>query len=537
MYGPLLIALAALASTARVLALIGASIVTGWFLGYLAVKSKAFENAYTSLIGIFESVPVFSFFPVVLVFFVSGIGGYLGVELAADFLVFTAVVWNIWIGIYQAFKTVPQEMVEVAENIKLGFWGKMRQLYIPFSIPRIAANILPSFADGFFYITVSEVFSVGSSQYQVFGIGSVMAELAAEGAAAYMAFALGVLGAVVAAAIYGFREFADYAAAKYAIDSALPVRRMRVPPPWLGKAVRGPLARLARYTARLQRRRPTPIPPMSYGREYDKILRPIGAAAAAVVAAAVIYGAADVVVHTPAAVWASLLAQIPRTLKALLYDYGRVAAVSSLAMAVAVTLGYYLATRHKVERIVVPAVQVFAAYPAPVYFPFIFSATYPLLYGALGYYANELYVILLGFISTFYYVFYGFWMGLKAMPHEVWELMDNLRLSYWKRLRHVVIPATMPYLVAGLSSTINSAWGGLAIGEYWPDIVAGRTLEVHDGLMRLIVLATNSGDIALASWASLIFGIVVVLFSVLFTRRLMDLARSKYIVEEAIYAA
>ncbi|MBP1449282.1 MAG: ABC transporter permease subunit, partial [Thermoproteus sp.] len=281
----------------------------------------------------------------------------------------------------------------------------------------------------------------------------------------------------------------------------------------------------------------TPTPPMSYGREYDKILRPIGAVTAAVIAAAVIYGAVNVVAHTPAAVWTSLLAQTPHMLKALLYDYGRVAAVSSLAMAVAVTLGYYLATRHKVERIVAPAVQVFAAYPAPVYFPIIFSATYPLLYGALGYYANELYVILLGFISTFYYVFYSFWMGLKAMPHEVWELMDNLRLSYWKRMRHVIIPAAMPYLIAGLSSTINSAWGGLAIGEYWPDIVAGRTLEVHNGLMRLIVLATNSGDIALASWASLIFGIVVVLFSVLFTKRLMDLARGKYIVEEAIYAA
>jgi len=89
------IALAAVVSTSRVLALIGASIATGWLLGYIAIRSRVFENLYTSLIGVFESVPVFSFFPVVLVFFVEGIGGYFGAELAADFLVFTAVVWYI----------------------------------------------------------------------------------------------------------------------------------------------------------------------------------------------------------------------------------------------------------------------------------------------------------------------------------------------------------------------------------------------------------------------------------------------------------
>ena len=57
-----------------------------------------------------------SIFPIVLVIFITNVGGELGVELAADFLVFTAVVWNLWLGEYQAFKTIPKEMVEVADN-------------------------------------------------------------------------------------------------------------------------------------------------------------------------------------------------------------------------------------------------------------------------------------------------------------------------------------------------------------------------------------------------------------------------------------
>jgi len=101
--------LATLANASRVLGLIGLSIVTGWFLGYAAIKDRVFENFYVSMIEVLESIPVVTFFPIVLIFFVEDVGGKLGVELAADFLIFTAVVWNIWMGIYQAYKTVPKE--------------------------------------------------------------------------------------------------------------------------------------------------------------------------------------------------------------------------------------------------------------------------------------------------------------------------------------------------------------------------------------------------------------------------------------------
>ncbi|MGC9116748.1 MAG: ABC transporter permease subunit, partial [Conexivisphaera sp.] len=159
MYGGLVIAAAALATFARVLAMMGLSIATGWLLGYASLRSRGFESAYIPAIAVLESVPVIGFFPLVLVIFVDRIGGPLGVEMAADFLVFDAVVWNIWVGIYQAFKTVPRDLEEVTENYNFGFLRRMRHLYIPYSIPRIAANLFPSFADGLFYIMVSEVFS------------------------------------------------------------------------------------------------------------------------------------------------------------------------------------------------------------------------------------------------------------------------------------------------------------------------------------------------------------------------------------------
>jgi len=37
--------------------------------------------------------------------------------------------------------------------------------------------------------------------------------------------------------------------------------------------------------------------------------------------------------------------------------------------------------------------------------------------------------------------------------------MVNLSLGFWDRLRFVVLPSTFPYIVAGITATINGAWG------------------------------------------------------------------------------
>ncbi len=75
------------------------------------------------------------------------------------------------------------------------------------------------------------------------------------------------------------------------------------------------------------------------------------------------------------------------------------------------------------------------------------------------------------------------------------------------------------------------------IGEYWPDIIGDKTLEVSHGILKILDVATNEGNIALAAYASLIFGIVVVAFALLFTRHLLEISRRKYVIEESIYAA
>ena len=536
----ILITLAVLATVARVIGLIILSIIAGWFLAYASIKSKFFENIYIILIEIFESVPVITFFPIVLIIFITRIGGPLGVELAADFLVFTAVVWNIWMGEYQAFKTVPREMVEVVENSRFGLFAKLRYLYIPFSVPRITANLFPSISDGFFYITVSEVFEVGVHTYQTFGIGSVLDTFVANGQLFNIEMALLIMGIAIVAIIVVLREFSKYAVGRYTLDTDAPVMKrgrlnIRETARVFAVLSKNPLTRLARY----YKYREADKHEETYEKKEKKrkIYKYIYAAIGIIILAAVLYGAVSLITSVKLSEWGVLIGKTPSLLTGLGYDYIRVGTILVISMAIAIFLGYYLAVNRRAEKYWIPIIQSLSAYPAPIYFPFLFILTEPFIFGIFGVFTNELYVLSLGFISTFYYVFYSFWMGVKAMPSEYWEVTRNLKLGYFKKMRKVVIPSTFPYLISGISSTINSAWGGLMIGEYWPDIYGTHSLTVHAGLMKTIDIATATGDIALAAWGSLIFGIIVAVYSVLFTRKMMDLAQKKYVAEEGVYSA
>ncbi|MCL4419340.1 ABC transporter permease subunit [Patescibacteria group bacterium] len=537
----LLMFLAVLATAGRVLGLMLASVVVGWFLAYQAVKSKAFENVFIAAIEVFESVPVISFFPIVLALFVLGVGGPLGVELAADFLVFTAVVWNIWMGEYQAFKTVPREMLEVSQNFRFGLLDRLRYIYIPFSVPRISANLFPSVSDGFFYITVSEVFAVGIHTYRTFGVGTLLDSYIARDLWTYVVETFIVLGIVIAIVIIGLREFSKRAVAKYTLDTDMPIVRrgrlnVRESIRYTAMASVNPLNRLAKYNMDRRRRRGTEQDKY-YEAPRQKNYSYAWAGTGVVILALLLYGAYHIIASVSAAEWGILFRMTPTLLLDLLYDYARVAIITLVAFMFSIFVGYYFAMNARAESVGVPVIQGFSAYPVPTYFPFVFLAAVPFLNSIFGPYTSEVFVLFLGFISTFYYVFYSFWMGVKAMPSEYLEIMDNLNLGFFQKMRMIIMPSTFPYLISGISSTINSAWGGLMIGEFWPDIAGGKSLEVTHGLMKTIDVATNNGNLAVAAWASLIFGIVVAVYSLVFTRRMMDLARKKYVAEEGIYSA
>ena len=174
--------------------------------------------------NIFESIPVISFLPIVLIIFIQNLGGPIGVEMAADFLVFDAVVWNIWIGAYQAFKTVPGHLLEVSENYNFSLSRKLKDLYIPHSIPRLTSNLFASFADALFYITVSEVFVIGVTTYRTFGIGTLLAGFIEQQDLVGVFYSLLFIAIGVVGMTLVFIRLSRWGVARFGVDTEAPIK-------------------------------------------------------------------------------------------------------------------------------------------------------------------------------------------------------------------------------------------------------------------------------------------------------------------------
>jgi NitT/TauT family transport system permease protein len=99
-------------------------------------------------------------------------------------------------------------------------------------------------------------------------------------------------------------------------------------------------------------------------------------------------------------------------------------------------------------------------------------------------------------------------------------VMQDHEPKVFTDLRSIVLSAKFQYLTAGLSSTINSSWRGVAVAEYWPRINGSLTLQVHIGMMKLITSDVANGHTVIAARASsLLFAIVATIFGIILTKK------------------
>ena len=419
-------------------------------------------------------------------------------------------------------------------------------------MPRIAGNIFPSFANALFYITVSEVFTVGAGNYETFGIGSVIAHMTTHGDLVGVYYSLLFLALGVVFMTFVFTKFSNQVVAKYGINTDIEIRRPRKYPLGYGTKlldiVWNRTRVIPKYTSRMISRMETdrnkkhvnllPIHHIN-SNENPAIKMTVKYILLTVAAGGllfVIYSAAILVISVPNEQWNSYFVLTPYILYSMAVDYGRVLIVTAIALVFAIFLGSYLTSHRKAAPISIPILQTIGAFPAPAYFPLLFAATVPFLQASVGTEGStELYVLLLSFLSVFYYAIFNFWIGIQVIPSEFWDIIRIYQIPFFSRLRRIILPATFPFMISGISSTINSAWGGLAIAEYWPKISESHNLVVGVGLMKIFTSNTASGNIGIAAWTSLLFAIAVIIFGLLFTKKLLDLARKKYVVEEGIY--
>src|SRR5207253_625552 len=79
-----------------------------------------------------------------------------------------------------SLRSVPPEMREAAAIYRFSWWQRFKWVELPYSMMGLVWNSMMSMAGGWFFLMVSEAFTLNGRDYRVPGIGSYMSEAVAK---------------------------------------------------------------------------------------------------------------------------------------------------------------------------------------------------------------------------------------------------------------------------------------------------------------------------------------------------------------------
>lgn len=165
--------------------------------GYKAARSRRAERLLLPILDVLQSVPILSFLPVAVLALTAFLPERMGIELAAVVLIFTSQVWNMTFSWYQSLVTLPSELREASSIFRLQPWLRFRTVELPFAAIPLIWNSMMSWAGGWFFLMAAEMFTVGTRDFRLPGLGSYLHEAADQGNLTALAFGLGTLVAVI----------------------------------------------------------------------------------------------------------------------------------------------------------------------------------------------------------------------------------------------------------------------------------------------------------------------------------------------------
>jgi NitT/TauT family transport system permease protein len=441
-------------------------------------------------------------------------------ELAAVVLIFTSQAWNITFSFYQSVKTVPHELRDAAAVMRFGRWLQFRFLELPFAGIGLIWNSIMSWAGGWFFLMAAEMFTVGSRDFRLPGLGSYLQSAAHAGDVGAVLAGVATLVTLIVALdqllwrpLLALAERLKLETTEGETESYSWFRDL-LARSWLAtrliERVWTPL--IENLDARWQRT----SPPTATGRTKPTRWRII--AVAIPIGAILLYAGAravNLLASLPAGTWLDIAIALGAT-------FLRVVAALAIAVAWTIPLGVAIGTRPRLAAVLQPLTQVLASVPATALFPIVLLALLRLPGGV------DLSAILLMLLGTQWYLLFNVIAGAAAIPQDLRDTSLLLGLREADRWRTLFLPALFPYAVTGAITAVGGAWNASIVAEYVT--FAGQTYSTV-GIGAVIARATVSGDYGLLLAATLSMVIVVVLLNRLFWVRLYRIAEARYRLE------
>jgi len=149
-------------------------------LALLISVTPKVQRIMLPIADILQSVPVLAFFPVVVVFFTKGHA----FELAAIFVIFLSMIWNIVFPVIGGLAAIPDDIRSAAHVFGVrGIW-KFWYITLPSIFPFIVTGSLLAWAQGWTVVIVAEVLHTyipnASPSVDLLGLGSLLVDANAQ---------------------------------------------------------------------------------------------------------------------------------------------------------------------------------------------------------------------------------------------------------------------------------------------------------------------------------------------------------------------
>ena len=487
-----------------------------WY-GSFAASNRRAEQILLPLLDVLQSVPILSFLPVVLLGLSAFLSQDIASEIASVVLIFTSQAWNLAFAWYQAQKTVPGELREVATNFRFSPWLRFRTVELPFAAISLIWNSVMSWAGGWFFLMAAEIFTVGNKDFRLPGLGAYLSQAANAGDVHAITWGLVTLLIMIVALDQllwrPLLAWSDRFKLEMVEGEEEPQswffeawRRSRVIGAWIREAV-------TRLTSPLEKwlERAFPVESNEKGSE-----RYVWTYALAVIAGIfLIYGAyraAAMLFQVGLSDWKVIGAGIFAT--AL-----RVFLAMLIALAWTVPVGVLIGTSGRIAAWMQPIAQIAASVPATALFPVLMLGLISVSGGL------NLIAVLLMLMGTQWYLLFNIIAGVTAIPQDLRLTASTLGLKGWQRWKIAILPALFPYIITGLITASGGAWNASIVAEYTE--FGGRTRMVT-GIGSAIATATAAGNYPMLLAATLTMILVVVMVNRLLWRRLYALAEERF---------
>jgi NitT/TauT family transport system permease protein len=478
---PALLPIYLLRSLARLTVAYFLAVLLALATGHLAARSRFARRLILPTLDVLQSVPILGFFPAAVAVFIGLFGGSgLGVEAAAVFLVFTSMFWNLAFSVYESLITFPEELTLAAAQF--GVRGPLRwsRVVLPAVMPNLVYNSILSWANGWYFLTASEIIAAGPARYTLPGLGSYLAQAITVGRNEETLVALLVLLLTTVAMHLLVWSPLEMWAERFRVEEtgAHPrtprigrvLGRSRIVG-WATRAVVVPTGqRLLTVAGRL----------MDLPGRYGTLFA--GLVGAALVTA---LGYGGLRLH-------ALLVSRPISPEArdiplsLVLSFLRVGTGVVLAVLIAVPLAYVTFRSTRTRSIVLSILQILGSVPATAFFPLI--ALLMLRLG-LGMNVGSILLVLTG---TFFYVMFNVLSGAASIPGDLNEAAAAMGIRGPRYVARVFLPAVLPSLVTGCVTAWGGGWNAIIFSEYI--VAGGRRYEVM-GIGAILDRATYvTGD-------------------------------------------